>query len=90
MKNLPEIELMDLEILQNDGNIVWAAYTVWSEQENRERGVLVVWDDKLGAWADAQGQESSPLTAAVQNDRRVQEELSELAAFQRKQNRELH
>ncbi len=84
------IEVMDLEILQNDGNIVWAAYTVWSEQENRERGVLVVWDDKLGAWADAQGQEPSPLTAAVQNDRRVQEELSELAAFQRKQNRELH
>ncbi len=84
------IEIMDLEILQNDGNIVWAAYTVWSEQDNRERGVLVVWDDKVGAWADAQGQVTSELTRAVQQDRRVQEELSELAAFQRQQNRSLH
>ncbi len=83
---------MDLEILQNDGNIVWAAYTVWDPSAGnggRERGVLVVWDDKLGAWADAQGQVTSELTRAVQQDRRVQEELSELAAFQRQQNRSL-
>ncbi len=85
-----EYEVMDLEILQNDGNIVWAAYTVWDSSADRERGVLVVWDDKLGAWADAQGQEPSELTKAVQSDRRVQDELSELAAFQRQQNRSLH
>ncbi len=85
-----EYEVMDLEILQNDGNIVWAAYTVWDPTVAHERGVLVVWDDKLGAWADAQGQEPGELTKAVQSDRRVQEELSELAAFQRQQNRQLH
>ncbi len=84
------MEVMGLVILQNDGNIVWAAYTVWDSSADRERGVLVVWDDKLGAWADAQGQEPSALVAAVQRDRRVQEELSELARFQRASNRQLH
>ncbi len=84
-------EIMDLEILQNDGNIVWAAYTVWDPTGiGRERGVLVVWDDRVGAWADAAGEAPSELTRAVRQDRRVQDELSELAAFQRQQNRQLH
>lgn len=85
-----DYEISDLDILQNDGETVWAGYTVWDASISSFRYVLVVWDDRTGSFIDAQAEVRSDATAWVESDRGVQRELSDLAAFQRARLKELH